>query len=188
MEKVFVHPTAELEKGALVGEGTKIWHFAHVRNGARLGKNVIIGKSSYIDTGVTLGDNVKVQNLVSVYNGVTVGNNVFIGPHVAFTNDLYPRAVGDWQIVKTLVQDGASIGANATIVCGNTIGSYALVAAGAVVTRSVPSHALVAGNPAKLKGWVCKCARKIAGKDLPAGTHEITCQHCGQTNTITVPN
>lgn len=187
MENVFVHPTAEVEAGATIGEGSKIWHFAHVRNGATLGKNVIVGKSSYVDAGVTIGDNVKIQNLVSVYNGVTVGNNVFIGPHVAFTNDLHPRAVGDWQLVHTTVEDGASIGANATIVCGNNIGSYCLIAAGSVVTRDVPPHALVAGNPARLKGWVCKCARKIADKDLPAGNHTIECNHCGQTNSINVP-
>ncbi len=187
MSKIFIHPKAVVEDGADIGEGSKIWHFAHVREGSKLGRNVIVGKSSYVDTGVVIGDNVKIQNLVSVYHGVTIGNDVFVGPHVTFTNDLYPRAVGDWEIVETRIEDGASLGANCTIICGNTVGKYALVAAGAVVTRSVPDHALVAGNPAKLKGWVCKCARKIAGKDLEKGKHMITCPHCNTVNEIVVP-
>jgi len=169
-----------------MGKGTKIWHFAHVRTGAELGENVIVGKSSFVDTKVKIGNNVKIQNLVSVYHGVTIGNNVFVGPHVAFTNDLYPRAEGEWEITETNVADGASIGANATIVCGNDIGSYALVAAATVVTKPVPAHGLVVGNPGRLIGWVCFCARKIAGKDLSHGSHEIKCPHCGRKNTIKV--
>ncbi len=187
MKEVFVHPTAVVDEGASIGEGSKIWHFAHVRGGAKVGKNAIVGKSSYIDTGVELGNNVKVQNLVSIYNGVKIGNDVFVGPHVAFTNDLHPRAAGEWQISPTIVEDGASIGANATIVCGTTLGNHCLIAAGSVVIRSVPAHALVAGNPATIKGWVCKCARKIAGRDLPSGTHEIKCSHCHTINVFEVP-
>ena len=186
MNDVFIHESAYVEEGAQLGDGTKVWHFAHVRKASKLGKNVIVGKSSYIDTQVEIGDNVKIQNLVSIYHGVTIGNNVFIGPHVAFTNDLYPRATGDWEITYTHVEDGASIGANATIVCGNDIGSYSLIAAGSVITKPVASHALVAGNPGRLLGWVCECARKIANKDLATGSHSITCNHCGQVNTILV--
>ncbi len=186
MNEIYVHPTATVDDGAELGQGTKVWHYAHVRSKAILGKNVIVGKSSYIDEGVRIGNNVKIQNLVSVYHGVTVGNDVFIGPHVAFTNDLYPRAVGDWQIVSTTVEDGVSIGANATIICGTILKENCLIAAGSVVTRDVQPHALVAGNPARLKGWVCFCARKIADSDLPVGTHEIQCEYCERINSIHV--
>lgn len=186
MDSVFVHELAFVENDVELGDGTKIWHFAQVRTGAKLGKDVIVGKSSFIDTGVVIGNNVKIQNLVSVYNGVTIGDNVFVGPHVAFTNDMFPRAEGDWQIVKTHIDDGASIGANSTIVCGNNIGSYALIAAGSVVIRPVPPHALIAGNPGNLKGWVCFCAHKIAERDLSKGNHTIICSHCGRENSLSI--
>ncbi len=175
----YVHETAVVEEGASIGEGTKIWHFAHVRSTASLGKNVIVGKSSYIDAEVKIGDNVKVQNLVSVYNGVTIGNDVFVGPHVAFTNDLHPRVTEEWEITRTSVEDGVSIGANSTIICGNILGRYSLIGAGSVVNKDVPPHALVVGNPARLIGWVCYCARKIAGRDFKGG--KVVCEHCGRT-------
>jgi len=186
MSDAFVHQTAVVEDGAQLGDGTKIWHFAHVRTGAQLGENVIVGKSSFIDIDVSIGNNVKIQNLVSVYHGVTIGDNVFVGPHVVFTNDLYPRALGDWQITETMVEDGVSIGANATIVCGNNLGKNCLIGSGSVVTKPVPPHALIVGNPGRLLGWVCLCARKIADKDLEEGTHILTCQHCGRENKIEV--
>src|SRR5574340_569049 len=146
-----IHPTAEVSPQAVVGEGTSIWHWAQVREGARIGARCNIGKDVYLDTGVVVGDDCKIQNFASLYHGLTVGNRVFIGPHACFTNDLYPRAVSpDWQVVPTKVEDGASIGANATILCGLTIGRNAMVAAGAVVTKDVPAHALVAGVPAKV--------------------------------------
>lgn len=153
----FIHKSAYVEEGAEIGEGTRIWHFAHVRRGARIGKNCNIGKDVYIDVNVEIGNNVKIQNGVSVYHGVVVEDDVFLGPHMTFTNDLYPRAFNrDWQVVPTRVRRGASIGAHATIICGVTIGEYAMVAAGAVVTKDVPPYGLVIGNPARLRGFVCR--------------------------------
>ena len=159
----FVHPSAFVEEGAEIGENTKIWHFVHVRAGAAIGENCNIGKGCYIDGGASLGNNVKVQNFVSVYNGVSIGDDVFVGPGVTFTNDQYPRAFlwSEERVVKTNVEKGASIGANSTILCGIRIGEYAMVGAGSVVTKNVPKHALVYGNPAEMKGFVCKCGRKL---------------------------
>ena len=152
---VFVHPSAEVEQGAHVGAGTRIWHLAHIRSTAHLGADCVIGRNVYIDADVVVGDLVKIQNNVSVYKGVTLEDEVFVGPCAVFTNDLRPRAQNpDWQIVPTVIRRGASIGANATIVCGVEVGSYAMVAAGSVVTKDVAPHQLVAGNPARPRGWV----------------------------------
>jgi acetyltransferase-like isoleucine patch superfamily enzyme len=127
-----------------------------------VGADCVLGKNVYVDTGARVGDRVKLQNNVCVYDGVTIGDDVFVGPSATFTNDLVPRAFNaNWQIVPTVVHDGASIGANATIVCGNEIGAYAMVAAGATVTRNVRAHELVAGTPARTIGWVCKCGRRV---------------------------
>jgi len=157
-----IHPTAEVSPAASVGEGTSIWHWVQVREGARVGARCNVGKDVYIDVDVVVGDDCKIQNFATLYRGVVVGNRVFIGPHVCFTNDAFPRAVSpDWQVVPTKIEDGASIGANATILCGITIGRYAMVAAGAVVTKDVPQHALVAGVPAKIVGWVCECGHPL---------------------------
>ncbi|HJH25355.1 MAG TPA: N-acetyltransferase [Methanophagales archaeon] len=160
---MFKHPTAIVESGE-IGEGTKIWHFVHVREKAKIGKNCIIGKDAYIDTEVVIGDNVKIQNFVSVYRGVTIEDDVFVGPGVTFTNDLYPRAFiwGDDKIGYTMVKRGASIGAHAIIICGVTIGEYAMVGAGSVVTKDVLPFGLVYGNPARLAGFVCSCGRKLS--------------------------
>jgi len=172
-----IHPSAEVSPNATVGDGTSIWHWVQVREGARIGRNCNIGKDVYIDLDVVLGDECKVQNFATLYRGLTVGNRVFIGPHVCFTNDRYPRAVSPgWQVVPTFVEEGASIGANATILCGNTIGRNAMVAAGSVVTRDVPAQSLVAGVPARIIGWVCECGRPLDrnmrcahdGKSFPA--------------------
>ena len=169
-----IHPTAEVSPQAVVGEGTSIWHWAQVREGARVGARCNVGKDVYIDTDVIVGDDCKIQNFATLYRGLTVGNRVFIGPHACFTNDLYPRAVSpDWQVVPTRVEDGASLGANATILCGVTIGRNAMVAAGAVVTKDVPAHALVAGVPAKVVGWVCECGRPL--------DRTMRCAHDGRT-------
>ena len=186
MTSPYIHETAVVESGAILGDGSKIWHFVHVRSQANLGKNVIVGKSSYIDTNVIIGDNCKIQNLVSIFNGVTIGNDVFVGPHVTFTNDLYPRSSGDWSIVPTTIENGVSLGANSTILCGINIGEYALVAAGAVVISDVPDRGIVAGNPAKLKGYACICSRKILDRNAPQGTHSVKCKNCGNENTIII--
>lgn len=181
MENVKIHPTAEVSEDCVIGECTKVWNNAQVREHAHIGRDCNIGKDVYIDADVTIGDRVKIQNGVSVYKGVTVEDDVFLGPHMTFTNDLYPRAFSEhWGVVETLVKKGASIGANATIVCGKTIGPYAMVAAGSVVTRDVPSHALVMGNPARLKGYVCKCGRKISDTGEHTLPGLLTCSACGE--------
>ncbi len=152
-----IHKSAYVED-AEIGDGTDIWHFVHVRKGAKIGKNCNIGKGVYVDLNVVIGDNCKIQNFATIYQGVTISNDVFIGPHVCFTNDIRPRAFmwGDNRLVKTVVKNGASIGANATIIAGVTIGEYAMVGAGSVVTKDVPDYGLVVGNPAKVVGKVDK--------------------------------
>ncbi len=163
----FKHPTAVVETED-IGDGTKIWHFAHVREGAKIGRNCIIGKSVYIYRDVEIGNNVKIQNFVSIYKGVKIEDDVFMSSSV--TNDPYPGAFiwSDDKIVPTLVKRGASIGANSTIICGVVIGEHAMVGAGSVVTRDVPPFGLVYGVPARLRGFVCYCGRKlerIVGED-----------------------
>lgn len=155
MEKAryFVHESSYIDDDVEIGEGTKIWHFCHIQSGARIGTNCTIGQNVYIGSHVQIGNDVKIQNNVSIYEGVTLEDGVFCGPSCVFTNDLTPRAkfsIGSEKYVKTLVKEGASIGANATIVCGNTIGKEGMVAAGAVVTKDVPDRSLVMGVPAKV--------------------------------------
>ena len=151
-EKYFVHESSYIDEDVEIGEGTKIWHFCHIQSGARIGKNCSLGQNVNVSNRVKIGNNVKIQNNVSVYEGVELEDGVFCGPSCVFTNDLTPRAEfpkGSAGYKKTLVKHGASIGANATIVCGHTIGEYAMVAAGAVVTKDVPPYTLVAGVPAR---------------------------------------
>ena len=191
---VRIHPTAEVSEQAEIGAGTSIWHQAQVRGGARIGRNCILGKGAYVDAGVILGDNVKVQNYVSIYHGVTIEDGVFCGPHCVFTNDKRPRAVNadgslkaadDWEVAPTLVRRGASIGANAVIVCGVTVGEWAMIGSGAVVTRNVPDYGLVWGNPARLHGFVCPCGQRLGegdGETRRQGDKEMTrlqCSKCG---------
>ncbi len=165
MSDVFIHPLAVVDEGAKIGSGTRIWHFAHVRGTATIGKGCNIGKDVYIDADVVIGNNVKIQNGVSVYHGVTIEDDVFCGPHMTFTNDMYPRAFGEsWDVSKTRVKKGASIGAHATIICNTTLGEYCMIGSGAVVTRDVPAHGLVVGNPARLVGFVCKCGQPLSEK------------------------
>ena len=167
----FVHPTAEVEPEAEVGAGTRIWRQAHVRGRACIGEQCNIGKGVFVDAHARIGSRVKIQNHTSVFEGVTLEDGVFVGPHVCFTNDLFPRAItptgdlktaDDWEVTPTLVRYGASIGGGSVIRCGVTIGEFALVGAGSVVTHDVPPHALVFGNPARPHGYVCRCARPLS--------------------------
>ena len=163
----FVHPTAIVDDGAALGAGSKIWHFSHILAGARVGARVIIGQNVMIGPRVMVGDGCKIQNNVSLYEAVTLEEEVFCGPSCVFTNVLTPRAFVERknEFAPTLVKRGATIGANATIICGVTVGRYAMIGAGAVVTRDVPDHALVIGNPARRRGWVSRTG-EVLGRDL----------------------
>ena len=161
-DKLFIHPTANVDARAEIGEGSKIWINVQIREGAKIGRDCIISKDVYIDHAVSIGNGCKVQNSVSVYNGVTIEDDVFVGPNASFTNDKVPRANNpEWKITPTLVRRGASIGANATIVCGTVIGEYAMIAAGAVVTKDVEPHALMMGNPARRVGYVDEAGNRV---------------------------
>jgi acetyltransferase-like isoleucine patch superfamily enzyme len=173
----FVHPSAIVEDGAVVGNGTRIWHRGHVRAGSHVGCDCTLGFSVYVDTMVTVGDRCKIQNHVSLFRGVVVEDDVFIGPSVVFTNDLYPRAGSiDWDVGTTRVHRGASIGANATVICGVDIGEWAMIAAGAIVTKDVPPHALIVGTPGRRRGWVCRCGLPLG---TPATDATRWCTRCG---------
>lgn len=180
-----IHPTADVSKDAKIGAGTRVWHEAQVREGAVVGTDCVIGKGVYIDKDVIVGDRVKIQNRASLYRGLTVEDNVYIGPHVSFTNDRYPRATNpdgslktddDWEAEHTLVREGASIGAGTVILPGLTIDRWAMVGAGAVVTRGVPEHGIVRGNPAHLAGYACECGRPLADDG-----DVWRCPACGKT-------
>ena len=159
----FVHPTAVIDEGCKIGDGAKIWHFTHLMNDCIVGENCNIGQNVFIDSKVVLGKNVKVQNNVSIYQGVICEDDVFLGPSMVFTNIINPRSeiIRKGMYEKTLVCKGASIGANATIVCGNKIGKYAFIGAGAVVTKPVPEYALMTGNPARLSGWMSEYGHRL---------------------------
>ena len=162
-KKYYAHPTAVIDEGSEIGKGTKIWHFSHVMPNCRIGENCNIGQNVVVSAEVVLGKNVKVQNNVSIYTGVTCEDDVFLGPSMVFTNVINPRSAINRknQYAKTLVKHGATIGANATIVCGIEIGRFAFIGAGAVVTKSIPAYALVVGNPAKQTGWMSEFGHKL---------------------------
>jgi UDP-2-acetamido-3-amino-2,3-dideoxy-glucuronate N-acetyltransferase len=172
-DRVSIHPSAVIEEPCEIGEGTKIWHFCHILPGTRIGKNCNLGQNVVVGPNVTIGNGVKIQNNVSVYEGVTLEDGVFCGPSMVFTNVINPRAhiIRKHEYKPTLVKQGATLGANCTILCGNVIGRYAMIGAGAVVTHDVPDYALVLGNPARLAGWVCQC-----GEKLP---EHLSCEKCG---------
>lgn len=178
----FVHPSSIVDEGAVIGEGTRIWHFCHLMPSCRLGKNCNIGQNVYIDNNVTIGNGVKIQNNVSVYNGVTIEDDVFIGPAAVFTNVINPRSFIERkdEFRKTLIRQGASIGANATILCGIEIGKFALIGAGAVVVKDVPAFGLMTGNPARRSGWVSKagCTLEFDAKG------NAQCPQSGETYTL----
>jgi len=185
LTETFVHPTAEVSPRATLGDGCKVWRQAHIREDAVVGAGCIIGAGVYVGAGVHLGRNCKIQNNALLYEGVELEDGVFVGPQVCFTNDFLPRAVNpdlslktadDWHVGQTRVREGASVGAQSVVVTGVTIGRWALIGAGSVVTRDVPDHALVYGQPARLQGWVCHCARRLElqGKQGRCATCERT--------------
>jgi acetyltransferase-like isoleucine patch superfamily enzyme len=193
-----VHPSADLEPDVSVGPGTTIWQRAQVRRGSRIGSECVIGRDVFVDVEVTVGDRVKVQNGALLYHGLSVEDGVFIGPGAILTNDRYPRAItttgdlagdDDWTVAPILLRHGCSVGAGAVIVAGVEVGTYAMIGAGAVVTRDVPGHAMVAGNPARRIGWVCSCGHRLkdsTGHDAPAERERyaidtnLVCESCGR--------
>ena len=188
-ENIRIHPTAEVSDSAEIGAGTSIWHQCQVRERARIGKNCILGKGVYIDFDVEIGDNVKIQNGAFVYHGTTIGSGVFIGPGAIFTNDKKPRAINpdgslksdaDWEVGPIHVRSGASVGTGAIILPGVTVGSFSLIGAGAIVTRDVPDHALVIGNPARQVAYVCKCGARLI-EERPGIYH---CSECDEQYTF----
>jgi UDP-2-acetamido-3-amino-2,3-dideoxy-glucuronate N-acetyltransferase len=179
MADFFAHESSFVDDGCQIGAGTKIWHFSHVMAGSTIGRDCNLGQNVVISPGVVIGDRVKIQNNVSVYTGVVLEDDVFCGPSMVFTNVINPRSHVSRkdEYRKTLVMRGASLGANCTIVCGATIGAYAFVGAGAVVTKDIADHALVVGNPGRVTGWVCECGVKLAAGARPP--ESATCAACG---------
>ena len=171
---MYIHSASVVEEDVEIGAGTKVWHFSHIQSGARIGENCVLGQNVNVSRNVRIGNGVKIQNNVSVYEGVELEDYVFCGPSCVFTNDLTPRAKypKNHNYKRTLIKHEATLGANCTIVCGNTVGEYAMVAAGAVVSKDVEPHALVAGVPARRIGWVCECGQILNG--------ELVCKDCGK--------
>ena len=179
MTKVYIDPTAIIDKSVKLGNGTKIWHFVHIMKDAKLGTNCTVADYVHIGKGVTVGNNVKLENRATLYEGVTIEDNVFVGPHVTFTNDLYPRSSNpDWKILSTLVKKGSSIGAGSVIICGITIGENAMIGASSTVTKDVPPHSLIYGNPARIRGFICKCSKKLLPVEQTDNLVLMKCSSC----------
>lgn len=177
---VSIHASAEVHPTAEIGEGTKIWHLAQIRERVRIGKNCVISKDVYIDCDVQIGSGVKIQNGVSVYKGVTLEDSVFVGPYCSFTNDIRPRAFSkDWEVIPTLLRRGASVGANATILCGVTLGEYSMIAAGSVITEDTLPYGLYIGSPGRLKGFVSRDGFEMSLVEKHA---DLLVYECGKTN------
>lgn len=175
MSKYYVHESSIIDTDVEIGDGTKIWHFSHIQSGAKIGKNCSLGQNVNISSNVKMGNGVKIQNNVSVYEGVELEDYVFCGPSMVFTNDFTPRSrypKGRERYKRTLVKHDATLGANCTIVCGHIVGEFAMIAAGAVITKNVPAHALMAGVPAKQIGWVCECGQTL--------DENLRCSDCGK--------
>lgn len=175
MNGYYVHESSYIDDNVEIGEGTRIWHFCHIQSGAKIGRYCSLGQNVNVSRNVVIGNGVKIQNNVSVYEGVEIEDDVFCGPSMVFTNDLTPRAKfpkGSAKYKRTVLREGASVGANATIVCGHTIGKWSMIAAGAVVTKDVSDYALMAGVPARKVGWVCQCGNKLPGN--------LICAICGR--------
>lgn len=181
IKEYYSHPTSIVERRCKIGRGTKIWCYSHIMKGAKIGSNCIIGQNVFVGAKARVGNNVKVQNNVSIYDSVILEDCVFCGPSVVFTNVVNPRSFISRknEFKETLVMEGATLGANSTIICGTTIGKYAFVGAGSVVTKSIPNYAIVYGNPARLKGWMCKCGIKLNFKSKKA-----VCHFCGEKYVI----
>ena len=186
-DNVRIHSTADVSAEAEIGAGSSIWHQAQIRERVRIGSSCVIGKGVYIDFGVQIGDNVKIQNYVSIYHGVEIEDGVFVGPHVCFTNDNLPRAINpdgslkqadDWVVGHILVKRGTALGANATILPKVVIGEWAIVGAGSVVTKDVPAHGLVVGNPARLIGFVCACGGRLQAQEKRSDVVVAECSMC----------
>jgi len=185
-KRYFVHESSCIDEGVNIGEGTKIWHFSHVMRNAQIGRKCTLGQNVLVGPNVKIGNNVKIQNNVSVYEGVVLEDNVFCGPSCVFTNDLNPRAAyakAPSDYVHTLVNRGATIGANATIVCGYILGEHSFVGAGAVVTSDVPAYSVMYGVPARLRGWICRCGELLSFRDKRG-----RCPKCGAEYTRVSPN
>lgn len=190
MSNYYVHPSSVVDENVIIGDNTKIWHFCHVQSGAKIGSNCSFGQNVNISNNVVIGNGCKVQNNVSIYEGVILEDDVFCGPSCVFTNDLTPRAKypkGHQNYKRTIVEQGASIGANATIVCGHKLGKWSLIGAGAVVTSDVPNYALMLGVPAKQKGWVCECgeilyidSKELNDDSFISKEKDFKCTKCGR--------
>lgn len=187
MSDAYVDLTAIVDKDVKLGSGTKIWHFVHIMKDAEIGEDCIFGDYVYVGRGVKIGNKVKIENRATVYEGVTIEDNVFVGPHVTFTNDSYPRVSNpNWKIMRTLVKKGSSIGAGTIIVCGVTIGEHSMIGAGSVVTDDIPPYVLAYGNPARIRDFICRCGKKLKIQQKNEKTVLMECLFCKERHQISL--